>query len=1071
MLAGAYPSRRVRRAQAAGRLGPRRPTSSRAGATRASSPSRAAGRSRTAACTASSSRGEAGTPGRRVGELDEEMVYELRAGMHGDVVVLGASSLAGPGHQPRPGDRDAGAGRARQAAVLARRRGRAGRSSSGGRSARSSARSRRTSAAGAKGRATAADAAPRPSTTSTSSPPRTSSPTSRTSARRPAPCRPTGGSSSSASATSSATGGSCILTPFGGRVHAPWTLAIEARLAGAARARGPDDLVRRRDRDPAARGRREPSTASRRSCSRSRTRSRTSSSAGRRSRRCSPRASARTRRGRCSCRAAGPARARRCGSSASAPPTCSRVASRYGSFPILVETYRECLADVFDLPALREVLGGVARPRDRRSTASRRPRPSPFASILLFDYVAAYMYEGDAPLAERRAQALTLDRDLLRELLGQEELRELLDPDALADLELSLQALVDERQATTADQVHDLLRRLGDLTPDEVAARGPRAARAAAIAGSPSSRPRRRAVRARIGGEERWIAIEDVARYRDGVGVSAAAGRAGGVPRAGRRRARRAARALGAHARAVPRRRAGAPLGPADRRRRGRARAPGRGRHAAARRVPARRRGARVVRSGGAAAAPPPLAGAAAARGRARRSRRRSARFLPAWQGVAPSPSGAAAAPLRGSRRARAPRRGRRPARGRCRSRPRCSSATSCRPASPATSRGCSTSSARWARSPGSGAAASAATTGGSCSTGRAASSCRPAGLPDGVERPAGDRATSAIRAHLAAGAAPRSTASCSRAARRRLRPRGARRAVGPRLGRRGHQRHVRPAAGAALEAAGAGRRAPRPGRLTSLGPPEAAGRWSLVDDATTGDGTRRDADPARRAPSASTRPALALLERHGVLTREAVAGEGVEGGFSRGLPDPPRARGGGPDPARLLRRRARGGPVRARRARSTGCGRCATARRARRRARPVVHLLAAADPANPYGAALPWPRRGEADRRPLQRAAGRVRRPRRRRRGRSTSTGAARSLQTLPAADDPDARDRARRAARLLADGRVRELVIGKVDGEPVADVAVRDDLLKAGFVQGYRGLARRARTGRAPSPVRATR
>ena len=116
------------------------------------------------------------------------------------------------------------------------------------------------------------------------------------------------------------------------------------------------------------------------------------------------------------------------------------VASRYGSFPILVETYRECLSDVFDLDALRDILRGVAS-REIAIHGVETPRASPFASSLLFDYVAAYMYEGDAPLAERRAGALTLDRDLLRELLGQEELRELLDPEALADLELSLQAL------------------------------------------------------------------------------------------------------------------------------------------------------------------------------------------------------------------------------------------------------------------------------------------------------------------------------------------------------------------------------------------------------------------------------------------------------------------------------------------------------------------------------------------------------------------------------------------------------------------------------------------------------
>ncbi|MES1239286.1 MAG: DEAD/DEAH box helicase, partial [Chloroflexota bacterium] len=134
-----------------------------------------------------------------------------------------------------------------------------------------------------------------------------------------------------------------------------------------------------------------------------------------------------------------------------------QVASRYGSFPILVETYRECLSDVFDLDALREVLGAVER-REIAIHAVETTKASPFAASLLFDYVAAYMYEGDAPLAERRAGALALDRDLLRKLLGQEELRELLDPEALADLELSLQALADDRRANSAEHLHDLLR-------------------------------------------------------------------------------------------------------------------------------------------------------------------------------------------------------------------------------------------------------------------------------------------------------------------------------------------------------------------------------------------------------------------------------------------------------------------------------------------------------------------------------------------------------------------------------------------------------------------------------------
>ncbi|HLX35668.1 MAG TPA: DEAD/DEAH box helicase, partial [Candidatus Limnocylindrales bacterium] len=136
-----------------------------------------------------------------------------------------------------------------------------------------------------------------------------------------------------------------------------------------------------------------------------------------------------------------------------------QVASRYGSFPILVETYRECLSDVFDLEALRDLLGGIAR-RDVTVHSVETVKASPFASSILFDYVAAYMYEGDAPLAERRAGALALDRDLLRELLGQEELRELLDPEALADLELSLQGLAEDRHADSVDHLHDLLRRI-----------------------------------------------------------------------------------------------------------------------------------------------------------------------------------------------------------------------------------------------------------------------------------------------------------------------------------------------------------------------------------------------------------------------------------------------------------------------------------------------------------------------------------------------------------------------------------------------------------------------------------
>ncbi|HVM25743.1 MAG TPA: DEAD/DEAH box helicase, partial [Candidatus Limnocylindrales bacterium] len=193
------------------------------------------------------------------------------------------------------------------------------------------------------------------------------------------------------------------------------------------------------------------------------------------------------------------------------------VASRYGSFPIILETYREVLRDVFDMPALAELLGDIRARRIRVVSVETRSA-SPFASSLMFDYLGSFMYEGDAPLAERRAQALALDRDMLAELLGSEELRELLDPAAVADLELELQSLTDARRARTVDGVADLLRRLGDLRGDEVAART--APELDAVAALAELEGARRAVRVRIAGEERWIAVEDVARYRDAVGVS-----------------------------------------------------------------------------------------------------------------------------------------------------------------------------------------------------------------------------------------------------------------------------------------------------------------------------------------------------------------------------------------------------------------------------------------------------------------------------------------------------------------------------------------------------------------------
>ncbi|MGZ8763638.1 MAG: Lhr family ATP-dependent helicase, partial [Acidimicrobiia bacterium] len=203
------------------------------------------------------------------------------------------------------------------------------------------------------------------------------------------------------------------------------------------------------------------------------------------------------------------------------------VASRHPSFPILLETTRECVRDVFDLPALRGVLSDL-RSRTVRMVAVDTRAASPFAQSLLFGWIAAYMYEGDAPLAERRAAALSLDRDLLRDLLGGDELRELLDPEAIAELELELQHLgPDARPARDADELHDLLRDLGDLTPLEIAARsapGPAGDRGHPDAWIEQLLSERRAISLQVAGEARVAAAEDAARFRDALGAALPSG-------------------------------------------------------------------------------------------------------------------------------------------------------------------------------------------------------------------------------------------------------------------------------------------------------------------------------------------------------------------------------------------------------------------------------------------------------------------------------------------------------------------------------------------------------------------
>jgi ATP-dependent Lhr-like helicase len=191
------------------------------------------------------------------------------------------------------------------------------------------------------------------------------------------------------------------------------------------------------------------------------------------------------------------------------------VASRYPQFPLLLEAYRECLRDVFDMPALIETLRAIEQRQLRVHVVETR-KPSPFAASLLFSYVANFVYEGDAPLAERRAQALTIDQDQLRELLGEADLRELLDADAIAEVEEAAQCLAENYRARSADGIHDLCLRLGDLTREELARR-------VVSAGLLTNIDRlvrgRRLLELRIAGEKRLIAAEDAARYRDGLGI------------------------------------------------------------------------------------------------------------------------------------------------------------------------------------------------------------------------------------------------------------------------------------------------------------------------------------------------------------------------------------------------------------------------------------------------------------------------------------------------------------------------------------------------------------------------
>ena len=199
------------------------------------------------------------------------------------------------------------------------------------------------------------------------------------------------------------------------------------------------------------------------------------------------------------------------------------VAARYPSFPILLETYRECMRDIFDLPALAALLGRIQSGTVRVSTVDSE-RPSPFAASLLFGYVANYIYDGDAPLAERRAQALSIDQSQLQELLGDADYRELLDPAVLREVENRLQWLAPNQAARNADAIHDLLLRLGDLTAEELRLRceDDRVAQSWRFSNSgilDALLQARRVLPLSIAGEPRYVAVEYAAQLRDALGV------------------------------------------------------------------------------------------------------------------------------------------------------------------------------------------------------------------------------------------------------------------------------------------------------------------------------------------------------------------------------------------------------------------------------------------------------------------------------------------------------------------------------------------------------------------------
>ena len=740
------------------------------------------------------------------------------------------------------------------------------------------------------------------------------------------------------------------------------------------------------------------------------------------------------------------------------------VASKYPQFPVLLETTRECLQDVFDVPALREVLRDLASRRIRLVSVETQ-KASPFAQSLLFAWIASYMYDGDAPLAERRAAALSLDRDLLRELLGAEELRELLDAGVLADLELELQCLVEHRRARSADELHDVLRKVGDLSAVEADLRSdatPPGAAGGASASVSGSTPTawldelvaaRRAVVVAVAGQPRYVAAEDAARYRDALGSALPPGLPAAftdpVPRPLEELVGRYARTHGPFLTVDVARRFGLPqervtgalaaLETEGRVVRGEFRPDGHGKEWCEQDVlrQLRRRSLASLRR-----EVEPVDPAA------------YARFLLAWHGIGGARRGVDAlvetiGVLQGS------------------AIPASVLEADVLPARLAGYRSAdldalaASGDVVWMGSGSLGgddgrvrlffrdqvptlvglhevgaavpevSAAVSAEAGGTAPASDDGN--RPSGPVHDALRLQLQRAGASFWSQLAA-AAPNATDAELLAALWDLVWAGEVTNDSFVPVRASTTGKVAKRSGGAGR--GAGRSRPRPGRLVRMGPPAGAGRWSLV---------RGLVEPGATPTERLHAQALQLLERYGVVTREAVLAEGIEGGFAGvyGVLKVLEERG------QVRRGYFVAGQGAAQFALPGAVDRLRAVRESAEPAERAVHVLAATDPAQPYGGTLPWP---EHAGRPARIAGGLVvlvdgepavwldRR--------------SHSVVTFPASVDAAWVDA---AVALVKDGRVRGLEIRRIDGEPVGDSPWATVLRMAGFADGYKGLVLR--------------